>query len=63
MPALYFALVAILLYFLADWVVDRVERAAGRRFEHRSVLFFAVLLALAMLVFAAIHTVSDPASG
>lgn len=52
---LWFTLVAVALYVVADWVVQRLEFAAGRRFEHRSLLFFAILLSLALLSFAGLR--------
>ncbi|MDJ0929010.1 MAG: hypothetical protein QNJ73_15340 [Gammaproteobacteria bacterium] len=55
MEAVYFTLVAIMLYLLADFVLDRAERMAGRRFEHRSLIFFFILLIFALLSFAAIR--------
>lgn len=55
MSALYFTLVAIALYLLADWMLDRIEVAAGKRFEYRSLLFFAILLALAVAAFSLIR--------
>jgi hypothetical protein len=51
MSIVYFTLVAALLYLFSDWVLQRAEIAAGRRFEHRSLLFFAILLPLAILSF------------
>jgi len=48
---IYFTLVAALLYLLANWIVDRLEISAGRRFEYRSLLFFAILLTLALACF------------
>ena len=48
----YFTLVAALLYLFSDWVLQRVEVAAGRRFEHRSLIFFAILLTLALASFS-----------
>lgn len=51
MEIVYFTIVAALLYLLSNWTLDRIEIAAGRRFEYRSVLFFAILLSLAMLSF------------
>lgn len=51
MNIVYFTLVAALLYLFSDWVLQRAEIAAGRRFEHRSLLFFAILLPLAILSF------------
>ena len=56
MQIVYFTLVAALLYLLSNWVVDRLEIAAGRRFENRSLLFFAILLTLALISFYLIRT-------
>ena len=58
MDAVYFTLVAILLYFIADWILDRAERAAGRRFDQRSLIFFGILLTLALVSFALIRQYS-----
>lgn len=55
MELLYFTAVAIILYVVADWILDRVETKRGRRFEHRSLIFFAILLSLALLVFTGIR--------
>jgi hypothetical protein len=51
MEFLAFALVVVGLYFLSDWLLRRIEVAAGRVFEHRSLIFFAILLATALLSF------------
>jgi len=48
MSIVHFTLVAALLYLFSDWVLQRVEVAVGRRFEHRSLIFFAILLLLAL---------------
>jgi len=50
--ALYFTLVAICLYVAADRLLDAYERRIGRRLEQRSLVFFAVLLVLALTSFA-----------
>lgn len=52
MEAVYFLLVSVILYIVSDRLLDGLERRAGRRFEHRSVIFFAILLALALASFA-----------
>jgi len=52
----YFTLVAAVLYLLTSWIVDRIEIAAGKRFEQRSVLFFGILLTLALISFSAIQS-------
>lgn len=55
MDAVYFFLVAILLYFVADWALRRIESAAGKTLQYRSLVFFALLLTLALASFAIIR--------
>ncbi len=55
MSIVYFTLVAIILYLAADWMLERVEVAAGKRLEHRSLVFFAILLVLALSSFTLIR--------
>jgi membrane-anchored glycerophosphoryl diester phosphodiesterase (GDPDase) len=52
MSIVYFTLVAAILYLLSDRILDRVEVSAGRRFQHRSLLFFCILMTLAVTSFA-----------
>jgi len=59
METLYFILVAIALYFAADWILKRAEAWAGRRFEHRSVIFSGLLLALALISFTILRRLLD----
>ncbi len=54
MEAVYFTFTAVALYFVSDWVLNRIEVSAGRRFEHRTLIFFAILLSLSLLSFAII---------
>lgn len=51
MEIVYFTLVAIGLYAFAAWALDRVERARGQRFKNRNIIFFAIILVLALLSF------------
>ena len=55
MEVIWFTLVAIVLYLVSDWLLERVELAAGRRLEHRSLIFFAILLSLALVTFSIIR--------
>lgn len=55
METIYFTLVAIVLYFAANWILERIETARGRRLEHRTLVFFAILLVLAVTSFALIR--------
>lgn len=46
---------AIVLYLVSDWLLEKVEVAVGRRLEHRSLIFFAILLSLALVTFSIIQ--------
>ncbi|NCF13691.1 MAG: hypothetical protein GWP62_00190 [Gammaproteobacteria bacterium] len=61
MSIVYFTLVAALLYLFSDWVLQRVEVAVGRRFEHRSLIFFAILLTLALTSFSLLGNITGSA--
>ena len=41
MDFLYYIVAGIALYFMSDWLLDRIEHARGMRFENRSIIFFA----------------------
>jgi predicted PurR-regulated permease PerM len=58
MEILYFTLTAIFLYVAADWILNRFERAAGKRFAYRSLIFFAILLVMALTSFTLISNMS-----
>ena len=47
----YFTVAGVMLYLFSDWLLDRVESARGKRFEQRSVIFFFIILSLAVLTF------------
>jgi cytochrome c biogenesis factor len=55
MEAVYFTALAALLYVVADRGLDFMERRAGRRFENRTVIFFLLLLGMALGSFALIR--------
>lgn len=55
--ALGFTLVAIALYLVSDWLLQRAEIHAGRRFARRSLVFFGILLMLSVSVFALLRQV------
>jgi hypothetical protein len=58
METLYFTLTAIILYLVADWIVQRAEIAHGERFEHRTLYFFIILLTLALGSFYLIRNIA-----
>jgi len=55
MQALLFLAVSVALYFLADWLLRQVERRRGAPFDNRTLIFFFLLLALALITFNAIN--------
>ncbi len=58
MELLALGVVTVALYFLSDWTLNRLESMAGRRFEQRSVVFFAILLVSMLVSFSLIRTFS-----
>jgi len=52
MKYLVFTAVAVILYVMADWILDRIEVYHGARLKGRSLVFFAILLGLALAAFA-----------
>ena len=55
MDVIYFTIVAAILYLGADWILKRIEIAAGKRLPQRSLIFFFVLMTLALTSFALIR--------
>jgi hypothetical protein len=55
MEYVYYTLVAAILYLASDWLVNRIEVVFGRRFQLRSLLFFGILLTLALACFSLIR--------
>ena len=55
MEIVYFTAAAIILYVGADWILNRIETAAGKRLSQRSLIFFAIILTLALTNFALIR--------
>jgi hypothetical protein len=55
MEAVYYTVTGIALYLLADRILRLLEARAGRIFEQRTLIFFVLLLAMALVTFAAIR--------
>ena len=55
MELVYFTITAVVLYIVSDRLLQTLELRAGRRFENRSLVFFAILLVLALLSFTMIR--------
>ncbi len=63
MDLVYFTLVAIGLYFGANWLFERIERLRGRRFENRQIAFFLLILPLALVTFWLVRLLSGVPGG
>jgi hypothetical protein len=59
MDIVYFTAIAIGVYLAADWLLDRIERMRGGRFENRQVVFFAIILPLALAAFWLVRGLSS----
>ena len=58
LEVIYYTLVAAGLYFMSDWILDRIEISRGERFQNRglrSLVFFIIIMALAFLTFGFIN--------
>jgi hypothetical protein len=61
MDVLYVTVLGIGLYFLSDRLLDWIETVRGARFQNRQVVFFAIILVLALLTFQLVRHYSGPA--
>jgi hypothetical protein len=57
MQLVIFTVLGIALYLVADRILVAFEVRAGRRFEHRSLIFFAILLPMAVLAFSLVQRI------
>lgn len=51
MEIILFTIAAIILYIVSDRALNYVELRRGARFQHRSLIFFTILVTLAVLSF------------
>lgn len=63
MEVVYFTVIAVGIYFIADAVLDRIEQARGARFEQRGLVFFAIMLVLSLASFQLMSLLMTPAGG
>ena len=55
MEFVYYTIAGIVLYLGSDWILNRIEISRGKRFEHRSIVFFGIILVLAVVTFRIIE--------
>lgn len=61
MQYVYYTLAAIILYFLSDWILVKIEQKRGKQFEQqRSLVFLIIIMVLAVGTFKAIELLVNP---
>lgn len=63
MEVIYYTLVAAGLYFMSDWLLNRIEILRGERIQNRglrSLVYFLIILVLASLSFGLINYFAVP---
>lgn len=55
MEFVYYTLAGLILYALSDWILKQVEKMRGEAFEQRTLIFFVIILVLALTSFKAIE--------
>ena len=50
-----YTVAGLVLYFVSDWILDQIEIRRGERFESRSLIFFGIILVLALGLFQLIQ--------
>ncbi|MDH3760840.1 MAG: hypothetical protein OEU50_07625 [Gammaproteobacteria bacterium] len=58
MVFIYYTLAGLILYVLSDWILGQIEKMRGERFEQRSLIFFVIILVLALTSFKAIEMIT-----
>ena len=57
MAYLYYTVTAVILYLLSDWILNKIEQRAGKRLEYRSLVFFVIIMVLAVSSFEMIDRI------
>ena len=55
---LIFALNAIVMYFVADWIVRMIEMRRGEVLKQRQAIFFVIILVLFLVSFQLLRALS-----
>lgn len=66
MEVIYYTIVAAGLYFISDWLLDRIEVSRGERFQNRgtrTLVFFVIILTLGFITFGFINLFVLPTDG
>ena len=50
-----YTLIGITLYISSDWILIQIEKVVGRQFDNRNLVFFAIIMILALVCFTLIR--------
>ena len=59
MQIVYFTITAILLYVFSDWLLRKIEAKRGKPLPNRSVIFFVIILVLAVGSFKLVEVLTS----
>jgi len=57
MAYFYYTVAAVVLYLISDWILNQIEIYYGKRLKYRSVIFFAIIMVLAVGSFSIIDRI------
>jgi len=60
MELIYYTIAAVVLYAVSDYILNAIEIKRGERLPNRSLVFFAIILTLAVIVFGGIRALYQP---
>jgi len=60
MEMIYYTIAAVVLYAVSDYILNAIEIKRGERLPNRSLVFFAIILTLAVIVFSGIRALYQP---
>lgn len=58
MEFVYYTIAGIVLYLLSDRILVQIEKWRGEAFEQRTLIFFGIILVLALSTFKAIEVMT-----
>jgi len=59
MEFVYFTTAGLVLYFGASWILTKIEQARGKVLPYRDVIFFVIILTLAVSSFSLIQYLAE----
>jgi hypothetical protein len=58
MEFVYYTIAGLILYVVSDGILKQIEKWRGQAFEQRTLIFFVIILVLALTSFKAIELIT-----